>query len=92
VQTNRSAVALKAGAKSSSQVTISSQMAGNVSLSIEAGDTPGLEFKLDRTAIKTGETAVLTVTADRKEPLAAITVGVRVQPTNQLLPVRVAVD
>ncbi|MGH9662354.1 MAG: hypothetical protein ACRD96_27635, partial [Bryobacteraceae bacterium] len=92
VQTNRSAVALKAGAKSSAQVTISSQMAGSVSLSIEAGDTPGLEFKLDRTAIKTGETAVLTVTADRKEPLAAIIVGVRVQPTTQLLPVRVAVD
>jgi hypothetical protein len=59
----------------------------NISLT---GSIPGVEVKLDRTVLKAGEKAVLTVQAgdDAKSGVLSI----QVMQTNQVIPIHVAIE
>ena len=46
-------------------------------------------MKLDKTELKTGESAVLTVTAKPKEQKTRMMIGVLVKPTNQVIQIEV---
>ena len=93
VRADKDAVQLSAKTESSDQVTISSKLPGNISLQLEVPKTPGLEVVLDRTDLKTGEQAKLTFRSQpQKIPVARTTeVRVTVIPTNQVIPITVAI-
>lgn len=76
---------------SSGEVILSSTM--QVVLDLQVPKAAGLEARLDRTDLKPGEQAKLTIHYDPPEdakPLYAQLV-VRVSPTNQVIPIRVAI-
>ena len=85
---------LSASKPSSDLVTISSRMPGNISLELDAPKTPGLEVALDREDLKPGENAKITFRfAPQKNPIARTAeVRVTVRPTNQVIPIRVAIQ
>lgn len=93
VRADKDAVQLSAKTESSDEVTISSKLPGNISLQLEVPKTPGLEVVLDRTDLKTGEQAKLTFRSQpQKVPVARTTeVRVLVIPTNQVIPITVAI-
>ena len=91
VQADKQSVQLKANEASSDRVTISSQLAGSVSLQLQAPNIPGLAVKLDRTQLKAGEKAVLSFDFQPGEgaPRSPVVVNVSVQPINSVVSVRV---
>jgi len=93
VRADKNAVQLSAKTASSDQVTISSKLPGSISLQLDAPKTPGLEVVLDRTELKTGEEAKITFRSEPQEkPVTRIAeVRVRVMPTNQVIPITVAI-
>lgn len=90
VRADKNSVELSEG-RESADVTISSKMPGTVSLRLDYSKTPGLEIALDRTELKTGEQAKVSLHFQPQKKAAAKTVEVRVmvQPTNQLIPIAV---
>ena len=90
VQADKKLVQLKGHEASSEQVTISSQFPGPVVLEIHAPRVAGLDVKLDRTELKTGEKATLSFdfTPGTTVPRPVV-VGVSVQPINSLIRVQV---
>lgn len=86
VKADKASVTLKAG--ESEQVTITNSAPGAMNISL-TGSVPGVEVKLDRTVLKTGEKAVLTVRAggDAKPGVLSI----QVEQTNQVIPIQVAI-
>jgi len=94
VRADKSTVQLNARQASSDQVTISSKMPGNISLELDAPKTPGLEVALDREDLKPGENATITFRfAPQNSPVARMAeVRVTVRPTNQVIPIRVAIQ
>ena len=93
VHADKNAVQLSAKTASSDQVTITSKLPGNISLQLDAPKTPGLEVELDRTVLKTGEEAKITFRSEPQEkPVTRVAeVRVRVMPTNQVIPITVAI-
>jgi hypothetical protein len=93
VRADKNAVQLSARTASSEQVTISSKLPGNISLQLEVPKTPGLEVELDRTELKTGEEAKVTFRSEPQEkPVTRVAeVRVHVIPTNQVIPITVAI-
>jgi len=91
VQADKKSVTLSAKESSSEQVTISSKMA--VTLRVEAPKLPGLEATIDRTELKAGEQAKLTIRSEPQENALARTAQliIRVSPTNQVIPIIVAI-
>jgi hypothetical protein len=87
VKADKTAVSLKAG--ESDQVTISNSAQGPMSISI-MGAPPGVEVKLDRMDLKSGEKALLTFRAgaDAKPGILSI----RVEQTNQVIPIQVSIN
>jgi len=94
VRADKNSVGLSAGQGSSGEVTISSKMPGSVSLRIDYAKTPGLTVALDRTELKMGEQAKLSLRLEAQPKSAAKTVDVRVivQPTNQVIPIAVTIQ
>ena len=90
VSADKQGVQLKAHEASSDRVTISSQLAGTVSLQFQPPDVPGLVVKLDRTELKAGEKAVLSFDFKPGEnaPRSPLVVNVLVQPINSVISVR----
>ena len=86
VKADKTSVTLKAG--ESEQVTISNSAPGAMNISL-TGSVPGVDVKLDRTVLNAGEKAVLTVQAgpDAKPGVLSI----RVEQTNQVIPIQVAI-
>lgn len=86
VKADKTSVSLKAG--ESEQVTITNSALGTINISL-MGSVPGVEVKLDRTVLNTGEKAVLTLQAgaDAKPGVLSI----QVEQTNQVIPIQVAV-
>ena len=78
----------------SGEVTISSRMPGTISLRLDYSKTPGLKVALDRTELKTGEQARISLRFQPQEKPAAKTVEIRVlvEPTNQLIPIAVTIQ
>jgi len=87
VKADKTAVSLKAG--ESDQVTISNSAQGQMSISI-LGAPPGVEVKLDRMDLKSGEKAVLTFRAGAGAKPGIL--SVRVEQTNQVIPIQVSVN
>jgi hypothetical protein len=75
----------------SAVVVLSSRMPGKVTASIEGAVPDGLDAKLDRPELKTGETANLTLQLLDAAKLGSTSyvVRLRVDPLNQVFPVRV---
>jgi hypothetical protein len=72
-------------------VVVTNQMPGSVTLSLEPGSLPGLDLKLDRTSLKQGESAVLSIRyepSQERKPASAV-VRIAVSPTEQVIPVRI---
>jgi hypothetical protein len=86
VKLDKQSVTLKDGEPE--QVTIMNGAPGVMSISL-SGMLPGVEGKLDRTSLKAGEKAVLTLRAGSKAKPGVINVVVEL--TNQLLPIQVNV-
>ena len=86
VKADKASVALKAG--ESDQVTITNSAPGAMNISL-MGSVPGVEVKLDRTVLNTGEKAVLTMRAgaDAKPGVLSI----QVEQTNQVIPIQVGI-
>ena len=86
MKADKASVTLKAG--ESEQVTITNSAPGAMNISL-TGSVPGVEVKLDRTVLNTGEKAVLTVQAgdDAKSGVLSI----QVEQTNQVIPIQVAI-
>ena len=86
VKADKASVTLKAG--ESEQVTITNSAPGAMNISL-TGSVPGVEVKLDRTVLKAGEKAVLTVRAgDNAKPGV---LSIQVEQTNQVIPIQVAI-
>lgn len=86
VKADKTSVSLKAG--ESEQVTITNGALGTMNISL-MGSVTGVEVKLDRTVLNTGEKAVLTLQAgiDAKPGVLSI----QVEQTNQVIPIQVAI-
>jgi hypothetical protein len=91
VQADKKSVKLSATESSSEQVTLSTKMA--VSLEVESPKLSGLEATLDRTSLKAGEQAKLTIHFEPPEnaPARNTQILVRVSPTNQVIPILLAI-
>ena len=94
VRADKSSVELSASKESFAEVTISSKMPGIISLRLDYPKTPGLEAALDRTELKAGEQARLSLRFQpQKKPAAKeVEVRVMVEPTNQLIPIAVTIQ
>jgi hypothetical protein len=91
VQADKRSVQLSAKEASSEEVTISSKMA--VELRLDAPTVAGLNVTLDRTNLKAGEQAKVTFHSEPQEnavPRKAQVI-VHVMPTNQVIPIIVAI-
>jgi hypothetical protein len=86
VTADKASVALKAG--ESGQVTITNSAPGAMNISL-TGSVPGVEVKLDRTVLNTGEKAVLTVRAGHDAKSGVL--SIQVEQTNQVIPIQVAI-
>ena len=93
VQADKNEVQLSARKSSSDLVTISNKMPGSIWLQVESPKTPGLEVTLDRGELKTGEVAKITFHSEPQEkPVTRVAqVRVTVLPTNQVIPITVAI-
>jgi len=92
VKADKTQLAFDPNGAATGQVVLTNQLPGSVTLAIEARETPGLTFKLDRTTLSRGERAVLHA---RYEPVqgstpSATTVQIVVSPTEQAIPVSVS--
>jgi hypothetical protein len=90
VKADHEELELKAKEPGSVEFTIANAMPGHVTLALDQLEFPGISVKLDSTDLASGEKAHVTV--DWKPGLyrpRAIEARVRVQPTNQLLRLKV---
>jgi len=86
VTLDKNAVSLKRGG--SATVTISSSAPGATTLLIQ-GRIPGIEAKLDKSSLQSGEKALLTIKATNAAKPGALVI--RADPAGQTLPVQVSV-
>ena len=87
VKADKASVTLQAG--ESGQVTITNSAPGPMNISL-TGSVPGVEVKLDRTVLKAGEKAVLTVRAGDNAKSGVL--SIQVVQTNQVIPIQVAIQ
>ena len=90
VAVDKAVVSLSATAPST-VVVLSSRMPGKVKAGIEGALPDGLDAKLDRSELKTGETARLTLKLVDATKIAysSYVVRLRVDPLNQIFPIKV---
>jgi hypothetical protein len=84
---DKQTVALKVG--ESGQVTIANSAEGVVTLSLNV-DAPGVDAKLDRTELKAGEKAILTLRAGEQAKPGLV--NVRVEQSGQIIPIQVTMN
>jgi len=80
------------GERKTDQVVLRNAMPGPITLSLDTPPTPGLEVKLDRSAVAPNGTALVLLTYDPAADGArqgTVTVNVVVQPTQQVIPIQV---
>ncbi len=91
VQTDKQDLLLSSYEASSGEVKIFNKMQGPITLRAEIdGAFPGLTFKLDKTEVKAGDSATLQIRFKPKDRVAkpSLTARVYVEPTAQVLPVK----
>jgi len=86
VKADRAKVTLGAAEE---KVTLTNTLPGEVKLALDQTAYPGIEVKLDKTELKGGEKAVVTITAKSAAGRARVMVGVTVEPVNQLIQIEV---
>jgi len=86
VKADKESVTLRAG--ESGQVTITNSAPGVMNISL-TGSVPSVEVKLDRTVLKAGENAVLTVRAGDHAQSGVL--SIQVAQTNQVIPIQVII-
>ena len=86
VKADKASVTLQAG--ESGQVTITNSAPGPMNISL-TGSVPGVEVKLDRTVLKAGENAVLTMRAGDNAQSGVL--SIQVAQTNQVIPIQVTI-
>lgn len=90
VQADKTAVVLSSYEPSSAEVRIKNGMPGVITLRADIdGAFPGLTYKLDKTQLGNGETAVLTLTCTPKDRVAkpSLTARITVEPTGKVIPI-----
>jgi hypothetical protein len=87
VKADKAAVTLKSGEPQ--QVTITNSAQGEMTIAM-AGGLPGIEAKLDRTNIPAGGKAVLTLQAGNNAKAGVL--NLRVEQTNHMIPIQVAIQ
>jgi hypothetical protein len=87
LKADKSAVSLKPGAEE--QVTVTNSAQGQVTLSL-TGTLPGVEAKLDRMNLGAGEKAVVTLRAGNHAKPGVL--NLRVEQTNQVIPIQVRIE
>lgn len=90
VQADRTAVKLSKSPGGEEKVTIANQMPGAVKLQIAEDSYPGLEIKFDKTDLRAGEKAVLTIRNVAAKEYLTRTVRVLVQPINRAIDIIVS--
>ncbi len=91
IKADKTEVKLSASEPDSDKIVLTSRLPGIADLSLKGNPTAGLSFKLDRTTINMGESAVLTVDYQPvKGRLASATaVSVIVEPTGQEITINI---
>jgi hypothetical protein len=87
VKADKPAVSLKLGEPE--QVTITNGAQGQVTLSL-TGTLPGIDVKLDRMNLGSGEKAVVTLRAGNNAKPGVL--SLRVEQTNQVIPIQVRIE
>jgi hypothetical protein len=91
VRVNKSAVSLSSFQEASDEVIVANNLPGQVTVDVQFAPMEGLKITVDKTPVKTGETA--KVLFDYKPvnsvPKGAITATIVVQPLNQRFPITV---
>jgi hypothetical protein len=92
VRIDKSTLEIKPGTASTGQVTLFNPLRTPVTLSITDPHVPGLSVKLDQTQLKAGQKAVLLIQSSGpiQAPAQPVTITIRVQQTNQLIPIKVS--
>ena len=86
---DKPAIELHSSGPSAGQVTLLSRVRTPVTLILRDPKISGLGMKLDRTDLKNGERAVLSVESNGQAPPQAVIVTIVVKQTNQVIPVRI---
>jgi hypothetical protein len=94
VRADKQKVRFKSTEASSDQVTISSRLPGAVTLRLQANAIPGVEIKLDRTQLKSGESATLSFHSEPRPGVtrAPFTAVVVVAPINLAIPIHASFE
>jgi hypothetical protein len=87
VKADKSVVSLKPGGEE--QVTLTNGAQGTVTIDL-TGSLPGVDVKLDRMNIAAGEKAILTVHAGSGAKPGVL--SLRVEQTNQVIPIQVKIE
>lgn len=88
VKSDRERVLLKSGRDE--VVGVANGLEGSVTLSLEHQPIEGFEASLDRAVLKSGEKAVVTLSAKKSPPKPmGIVVNIRVQPLNKVIPIAI---
>lgn len=90
VKISKTVATLSSYQKSKDTVELSNGLPGEISLRLESVVIPGLEIKPDKTTLKAGESAQISFNynPDTPNPKASVVVDVHVQPTGQIIPIR----
>ena len=87
VKADKSVVSLKPGGEE--QVTLTNNAQGTVSIEL-TGALPGVDVKLDRMNIGAGEKGILTLRASKDAKPGVL--SLRVEQTNQVIPIQVKIE
>lgn len=92
VRADKPDVHLKSTGQSAEQVGIVNPTPWTVGVSVVDPKIPGLSIKLDRPSVRPGEKAILNIqsTGDKKTPAQPVIIMVRVQQTNQSIPIKIS--
>ncbi len=91
VKTDKRELMLSSYEKVEGEVKITNGLMGPIKLRADIdGRFPGLTFELDKSELKAGEVATLKITCDPKDrvPKPTLTAQIFVEPTGQVLPVK----
>ncbi len=90
VKADKTFVNLRPGA--TDKVTIHNGISGSISLALEGVPPEGMDIKIEPASLKSGESAVVSFTCAASVRPTKGVFAVRVQPTNQRIPIRVRVS
>jgi hypothetical protein len=90
VKVQPSELQLRGYEESSAEAVITNSMPGKITLRLDYAGFTGLEIKLDKTELESGESARISIklTPADKAPKPTVLARIHVEPTNQVLPLK----